>query len=387
MSKRQILALFVCSLVPWTVGNGLIPLLPVYATRLGADPATAGYYLAFSYAALAAGAVTAGWLSDRFQRRRIPIILAGLAGIPVAWLMGRVDNVLALTVLTAMLWFCGGIGLALIGLLAGLSAGEHERGRVFGILSLTSGLGALMGGLATGFIVERWGFPAMFSSLAAFLILWPLTGRFLTEQRADEVREREGLASRGPALGRSYHLLFAASLMASVAGFIVVLSRSLLMSDLGFGALAISSTGAVSGLVSMPLPLLMGWLSDRTGRKVYLVLSYLAGAASLAILAASLSLWHFFIVSVLQSLLAGGSGTLGNAWVTDVARGNRLERHYLSWRQPPGSEEWWDLRAGSALQSVRMLPTFLAGIALTLIAIGLLAPIRSGAQGHRATLS
>ena len=39
MSKKQILALFVCSLVPWTVGNGLVPLLPVYATQLGADPA------------------------------------------------------------------------------------------------------------------------------------------------------------------------------------------------------------------------------------------------------------------------------------------------------------------------------------------------------------
>jgi len=160
MSKKQILALFVCSLVPWTVGNGLVPLLPVYATQLGADPAAAGYYLAFSYFALAVGAVSAGWLSDRLQRRKMPLIVAGLAGIPIAWLIGRVGGIWGLSVLTAMLWFCGGLGLALIGILTGLSAGEDERGKIFGILSLTGGMGALIGGLATGFIVDRWGFPS-----------------------------------------------------------------------------------------------------------------------------------------------------------------------------------------------------------------------------------
>ena len=185
MSKKQILALFVCSLVPWTMGNGLIPLLPVYATQLGADSATAGLYLAFSYAALAVGTVSAGWLSDRFQHRRTPIIIAGLAGIPIAWLMGRVGNVWSLTVLTAILWFCAGLGGALIVILTGLSAGEHERGKIFGILSLTSGLGALIGGLATGFIVDRWGFAAMFSAMALFLVLWPVTGMFLTEKKAE----------------------------------------------------------------------------------------------------------------------------------------------------------------------------------------------------------
>jgi len=183
MSKKQILALFVCSLVPWTVGNGLVPLLPVYATQLGADPAAAGYYLAFSYFALAVGAVAAGWLSDRLRRRKMPLIISGLAGIPIAWLIGRVGNIWGLSMLTAMLWFCGGLGLALIGILTGLSAGDDERGKVFGILSLTTGLGALIGGLTTGFIVDRWGFPTMFTAVAVFLILWPLAGIFPDRKR------------------------------------------------------------------------------------------------------------------------------------------------------------------------------------------------------------
>jgi MFS family permease len=383
MSKKQLLALFVCSLVPWTVGNGLIPLLPVYATQLGADPATAGYYLAFSYAALAVGAVTAGWLSDRFQHRKIPIIVAGLVAIPIAWLLGRVEDVWSLTVLTAMLWFCGGLGLALVGILTGLSAGEDERGKIFGILSLTGGLGGFLGGLATGFVVERWGFPAMFSAMALFLILWPLASMLLAEEKVAARREDEDTPRERAALGKSYHFLFAASLVASIAGFVVLLGRSLLMSDLGFGALAISSTGAVSGLVSMPLPLLLGWLSDRTGRKIYLYLSYLAGAASLSLLALSLSLWHFFVVSVLQSVLMGVNTTVGNALVTDLVPRESLGKG-LSLLNATG---WIGgvigfAGAGYALQSLGMLPTFIAGICLVLIALLLLIPIRPRPPGR-----
>jgi DHA1 family multidrug resistance protein-like MFS transporter len=385
MSKKQILALFVCSLVPWTVGNGLVPLLPVYATQLGADPAAAGYYLAFSYFALAVGAVAAGWLSDRLGRRKMPLIVAGLAGIPIAWLIGRVGNIWGLSVLTAMLWFCGGLGLALIGILTGLSAGDDERGKIFGILSLTGGLGALIGGLATGFIVDRWGFPAMFTAVAVFLILWPLAGMFLTEKEVERVRGEDRLARERSRLGKSYHFLFAASLVASVAGFVIVLGRSLLMSDLGFGAMAIASTGAVGGIVAMPLPLLMGWLSDRTGRKVFLYLGYLAGIASLSVLAVSTSLWHFCIVLVLQATFMAVNATVGNALVTDLVSRESLGRGLSLF----GATGWMGgvlgfAGAGYALQRLGMVPTFIIGICLTLIAIVLLIPIRSGERGHGA---
>ncbi len=385
MSKKQILALFVCSLVPWTVGNGLVPLLPVYATQLGADPAVAGYYLAFSYFALAVGAVAAGWLSDRLGRRKMPLVVAGLAGIPIAWLIGRVGNIWGLSVLTAILWFCGGLGLALIGILTGLSAGEDERGKIFGILSLASGLGAVIGGLATGFIVERWGFPTMFTAVAGFLTLWPLSGIFLTEKEVERVHGEDRLAKERSRLGRSYHFLFAASLVASVAGFVIVLGRSLLMSDLGFGAMAIASTGAVGGIVAMPLPLLMGWLSDRTGRKIFLYLAYLAGITGLSVLAVSTSLWHFYIVLVLQTIFTAVSAAVGNALVTDLVSRESLGRGLSLF----GATGWIGgvlgfAGAGYALQSLGTLPTFIIGICLTLIAIVLLIPIRSGERGHGA---
>jgi hypothetical protein len=54
MTKQQMSLLFLGSLVGWTIGNGLLPILPIYAVRLGATSAIAGNCMAFSYLALAA---------------------------------------------------------------------------------------------------------------------------------------------------------------------------------------------------------------------------------------------------------------------------------------------------------------------------------------------
>ena len=113
MSKRQLILLFLCSLVPWTVGNGLMPILPVYALRIGASQALSGYYLSISFLGLAAGTYSAGWLSDQLQQRKIPLIIAGFLMGPIIWMMGRTRNFWQLTVLTTTFMFLAGVVIAL----------------------------------------------------------------------------------------------------------------------------------------------------------------------------------------------------------------------------------------------------------------------------------
>ena len=377
MTRRQLYSLFLCSLAVWTAGNGLVPLLPVYARQLGADPATAGYYLAFSYAALAVGALAAGWVSDRLQRRKAPVVVAGLATVPITWLMGRVGNIWALSALTAALWFCGGLTLALLGILTGLSAGEGERGKIFGIISLASGLGSLVGGLGTGFVADRWGFPAMFTAVAVWVVIWPLAGIALAEKELKRAPGESVRAGPGSGLGGSYPYLLAASLVAAIAGFVIVLGRSLLMSGLGFGAMAIATTGAVGGIVAMPVPPLVGRLSDRVGRKRFLYLAYLAGMASLALLTVAKSLWQFCLVLALQGVFMAVNAVVGNALVTDLVPRESLGRRLSLF----GAMPWIGgivgfAGAGYALQRLGTLPTFLIGIGLVAMAMVLLIPIR-----------
>ena len=89
MTKKQLAALFICILVPWTIGNGVLPLLPIYATQLGASPAASGYYLSFSYLSLALGTILAGWISDKFQRRKLSLIISGFLMMPFLYLVGQ----------------------------------------------------------------------------------------------------------------------------------------------------------------------------------------------------------------------------------------------------------------------------------------------------------
>jgi MFS family permease len=373
MSRKQLATLFICSLIPWIVGNGLIPLLPVYAVKLGADSTVAGLYLAFSYFAIALGAISAGWVSGSRYHRKLPLIIASTVGVPLAWLMGQVNSIMVLTLLTALLWFNGGLVLALISILTGMSAGENERGKIFGILALTSELGAVVGGLGTGWLVKNWGYTTMFTALAFCLIIGPLAALFLEEKEDKRPQHDESIPRKSKPLGKSYFILFSASIITSIAGFFLILIRSLAMSDMGFSALEISSTAAVGGLISMPLPFLMGWLSDRINRKTILVLGYLSGFAALALMIFSNELWHFWIVFILQGIAVGSNSSIGNAWVSDLIPGESLGKGLALF----GSTTWIGGIVGFALtgfilQNLGFLYTCIIGGILALASVGLL---------------
>ena len=378
MSRKQLLALFVCGLVLWTGGNGTLPLLPVYATQLGAEPGVTGYYLSFSFLALFGGMFAAGWLSDRLQRRKTLLIVAGVVATPAIWLMGRATNIWQLAALGATTFFLLGVGITLTSILAGLFAEETERGKVFGILALTSPLGALIGGATTGPMADRWGYPTMFAALSIYMILWPLAGLLVEDKVMARVRRREASTAGGrPGLGGGFVLLFLASLAATVANFVNMMGRSLAMKELGFAAAAISSTQAISGAVALPLPPLMGWLSDRVGRKRSLALCYLAGTAGLLVLAASASLWHFWVAASLLRVLVSVNSAVGSALVTDLVPRESLGRGISLF-----SATLWIggiigyASTGQAIQNLGMASTFIVAAFLPLIAVASLIPIR-----------
>jgi MFS family permease len=319
MPKKQLALLFLCGLVLMTVAQGLLPLLPIYAARLGASPGVTGVYLSLSYVALTIGSLLAGWLSDHLQTRKGLLLVSALLAIPALWLMGRATTVWQLTPLSATLWFVVGMVLVLLNIVAGLLAGPTERGRVFGVLGMAFPVALLVGGLALGPIADRWGYPALFSVCALFLVLLPLGVLFLRDRAAPVTSRAEApRPDRGPGLGRAFYLLFAAGLIAMVGNFFSVFGRSLAMDALGFAATAVTSTAAVAGAVTLPIPLLAGWLSDRLGRRRLLVLAYLAGVVGLLLLARSTVLWHFWLCVSLMYVQNAVNNAVGSAFVTDL---------------------------------------------------------------------
>jgi MFS family permease len=174
-------------------------------------------------------------------------------------------------------------------------------------------------------------------------------------------------------LGKSFYLLFAASLGGAAAGFFFFVGRSFVMTDLGFDAGALTTAGSIGCVLVLPIPPLAGWLSDRLGRKRFMAFSFLATTAALLALQASTALWHFWVASMLYSLSYAG-GPVASALVTDLLPRESLSRGLALYN----TTGWLGGIAGSVLtgyaaQSVGMAPTLIAGACVPLAAVGLLA--------------
>ena len=378
MSRKKLASLFISSLVIWIVGNGLIPLLPVYAQLLGADETISGLYLAFAYLAIATGAFSAGRVAQNRFGRKLPLVLVTLASSPLAWLLGQIESLWALIFLTALLWFCGGLALALINIIAGAFAGKHERGKIFGTLAMTSALGSVIGGLGTGWLVNTWDYPTMFSVLAGFMLLGPISVLFISEQAKKETQTEVDEVQKSKPLGRHYWLLFAASITTALVGFFILLARSISMSDIGFNPLEISSTIVIGGLVSLPLPYLLGSLSDRAERKHVLILGYFFAIPAIILLAFSNNLWHFWLVSILQGIAFGSITSIGNAYVTDIVSSPSIDQGLAIF----GTTTWIGGIIGFAvtgfmLQNLSFVMSCVLGAGIGGIGILLLIPIRA----------
>ncbi len=384
MEKRLLFFLFLCSMIPFTIGSGVLPLLPVFAAQLGASPAAAGLYLAISYLAITLGAVSAAWVAGLARSYKKPLVAATLLAPPLLWLTGQAAGLGQLTAATAALWFLGGVGFGLTSILAGIFAGQAERGKVFGILSLAGPLGLLLGGLASGPIADRWGYPAMFTAFAAFALLYPLAASQVRDAQAAPSSEQNAPSGgRRPGLGRMFWLLFLAGLAASTANFVGVLGRSLSMDALGFNAAAISGTGAVGGAVALPVGLLSGLLSDRIGRKGLLAAGFLAPALGLVLLVFAGELWHFWLAVALLTIQNAVSGAVGSALAADL-----LPRPALGQGMALFSATSWVggvigfAATGLAVQTLGLAPTFLAAALLAAVSTGLIIFIRPAPSAH-----
>ncbi len=358
-----------------------MPLLPVYALQLGASPAVTGYFLAFAFLALAAGTFFAGWLADKLQRRKFLLILSGATMIPLIWMMGQARNIWQLAAATAAVWFLLGIGGAVLLILAGLFAAENERGRVFGLLGLTIGLGAIVGGLSVGPIVDRWGYPTMFSVLCLFSVILPTTAIFVKDKKIERVPNQTAPEhSEKPSFGKAFFVLLLAQLIAVIVNGTGNIGRSLAMNNLGFATTAISSTGVIAGLVMLPFPLILGWLSDRVGRKRMMVICYASYALCMVMYAISKSLWHFWMATALFGI-GFISNSVGNAFVTDLVAPKALGRGVSLFQGMGWIGNVIGLAvAGYAFQNLGIATAMFIGAVLPLIGIVLIISIRVAKQ-------
>jgi MFS family permease len=318
---RPIGVLLWASLLNWTTGNGLFPLLPLYALERGATIEAAGTMLAAGFVGLAVGSIIAARLSRIVGSRKWTYVGAAVLQTLAYALLGRATEAWQLLILLLCAWLGAGVATTTIQALVGLAASAERRGRVFGLFALAPPVGAVIGAALLGALAARSGYHAAFDAGAllvlgaAFLVALSMPADPLSptgEPAADRpVR---------PAWWRSrieVALLFGA-LLASTALFFGRLTTPVVMLALSFDAQAIAATAAVGGLVTAPFVLLLGDLSDRLGRRPMLIATYGLIALASGILALADQPWHFYLAAALLSLGFAASGSVTAALAGDL---------------------------------------------------------------------
>jgi MFS family permease len=232
---------------------------------------------------------------------------------------------------TALAWMWGGMTLTLLNVFTGMLVDPARRGRIFSLMFLVYPLDALAGGTAVALLTRAYGYTAMFYVLAAVAAVQPLVG-LIGLRGAQIVRPSaaEGPKRLAAPLGRPFALLLASSLLSIGCISIGRLGTSLAMQALGSSPEAIASTTIVSGLVTIPIVLAIGWVSDRVGRRGVLALSYLLAAAGTLLLAGAAQVWQFQIAATMLLAAWCVNRAVASALATDILPRDAIARG-LSW--------------------------------------------------------
>jgi MFS family permease len=327
MKYQGFFPLFVCSFAILFVGFGLFPLLPVYAVEFGATPTLTGFYLAATYTSITLGTLLTGLLPRGISRKAM-FVIAGVLGVPALYLMGHAIAFWQVIILTCLVWFTGGIGLSLISVFIGLQANDSSRGKWFALLALTNPLGAVLGGLAVSWMVGWRGYPQMFTLLGLVYAIWPLVGLLKVKDKPGiESGQTEPTKFIDRSSNFSFRLLILAVLFSAITVSIVRMGLSLSMKAIHMTPAAISGSNVIGGLVTIPVVLGIGALSDRLGHKLLLSLGYLLAVLGSLVLLQSNRLWHFWIVSAAILISRSINTAIASALAADILPKTALKRN------------------------------------------------------------
>jgi MFS family permease len=327
MPKSTLAGLLFSSLVLWTIGNGLFPLLPGYAAKLGSNPSETGVFLAGIFLALVTGSLIPGLLRERVRTSLVVVIVVGMFTGVGLWVMGTVQSVPLLIASTTVTWFCFGWQIFRIRLFAAEHSSSTERVPVFSYLSATVALGAFLGGSGEGLVAERFGFPILFRSLAVMSLgVWMPICKSVFEIPPDRPGVSADASIKTGTLGRDYWVFTIVTLLSSVVGFCARIGTPLAMHEMKLGPTLVAGTVSVGGAVSLLASFVMPRLVDRFG--FYRTLLFIFGLLVVGILlpAASLSLGAFYISAISVSVFFYAGAAVRLAFVASMLPARTLAR-------------------------------------------------------------
>jgi MFS family permease len=285
----------------------IVPILPVYATELGASGFLLGLMTASFSLASAASQPFIGALSDKRGRKPfivIGLLVYGLAGLAYVF----AGDVWALMGVRAF----QGVGAAMIFPIAMAYIGdrtpEQYEGRYMGMYNVAVFAGIGAGPIIGGFFKDTLGMAAGFYAMAAASLLAMVMILAMLQENRDEVQEQE----RGTMLSALRDMMrnarlqgvFALRLAVQLVSIPTFAFLPLFMTQtVGASGVQVGIVVTVRTLVNATFQPLFGWLGDRHS-KVFLSIVASAGMVVVTVLIGfSGTFWQLVALFVLLGLV------------------------------------------------------------------------------------
>ena len=300
-SNFSLFALYLIGFIAFTSQSLLFPVIPLYATALGAVVSEVGLIFAIFAYVMAASMIPFGMLSDRYGRR-ILLITSLVVSTLAPLLYAMTTNPVQLSVVRAI----HGLGFASIApvsiaLVVDL-APSTQRGKALGWYTAATQSGLMVGPVIGGFLLSHFSFEVTFYACSAISLIGLafIISRYTTFPRKHAVELAidisRNLFRQRLVLAALLSSLIIAVGAGTIGAYIPIYATDSGINEIGIGFI-ITASYFTSALLRVPA----GMLSDRLGRKPLII----GGIALCAISIACISRFHDLALLSIIALCIG----------------------------------------------------------------------------------
>ncbi len=302
----------------------IVPALPLYARDLGASDIMIGALIAGFGVARVVFDIPAGIFAERMSQKKVLQIGLGIIAVssigaalaPNYWLL-----------LAARIF--EGIGSALYvttaATMVSASTELGSRGKMMSYYTAAILLGTTVGPAVGGIVTPLWGKNSPFVVYAALTAISMLISHFTISNNQKPHMQKHEIGFRILFSDRSQLLISAATFAMAFmwTGLELTVVPIFAYDNLNISPTSLGLVLASAALANLFSTIIIGRLSDRLGRKVPMVTSYLLSAFAAFLLASSANLETFFLYALIYGLATGAWGQT-SAWAADVGPKERM---------------------------------------------------------------
>lgn len=288
-------------------------------------------------------AFAAGWTLDRYGPRLVLLLMGLFAGLSLV-LTGQTTDMWQLYITYSLLLAMGTGAIFVVPMSAVSRWFDKKRGLALGIAGAGIGLGPVVTAPFATYLITNfnWRTAYVIIGVIAWVIVIPLSRLLkrdpyeigaLPDGVKSKVRNPGDVAESIPPVGlslpqafrtRSFWLVVFIWMLYASSTFLLMTHLVPHATDIGFSAMEAATVVSMIGGSAIVGRLLMGFVSDRIGRKLTSVICALLHAGALVWLLWAQELWMLYLFALLFGFALGGLSPAMAALISDAFGVSRL---------------------------------------------------------------